>query len=485
MSDHHAIEIVELNHAAVQTDTAGCDARMTPGDQNDAVTLCLNQVNRLLRKAPEELRAETSRHTIFRIPPPLRGVNPKAVEPEVVSIGPYHRGRPQVLAFEKLKPLFLQSFLRRMDSDSDLDLNSDSDSKLMRLARIVAHQESSVRSSSVRTLYSEHVDMTRAEFVQMMLLDGCFVVELLRTFRGDDATPDDPILSRPQIIPPLIRDLLKLENQIPYSLLQSLFDASGSQNLTGAEDSLAILALKLFDQAYPRSIDRLKSCLKPGYEHLLDLFHSTLKPTSPPKKADSFLDISSRKPVPRKPFVPFEDFVATVLKSPVLEIPDIAINDFMTTVLINCVSLEQCRAYGSKYMTDYVCFMHCLIKQPKDVSLLRSDGIIAPFSHDDQYVADLFDKLGNSISFNVNGCFLSELFGELDKYYRSNGACVSGSFYEAERGTDHFVAVNVRFGALDCFLWVGCDRWLDQGDQWGFSSSVVGSVWEQLSLFVL
>ncbi|KAI6680206.1 hypothetical protein NL676_034087 [Syzygium grande] len=350
------------------------------GGQKDAVTLCLIQVNRLLREASEGILAETSPHAIFKVPPPLRGVNRKAVEPEVVSIGPYHHGRPQVLEFEKLKPRFLQMFLRRTGSDLEL------------LTRAVADQE-----RYAWTLYSEPVNMTRADFVQMMLLDGCFVVALLlHIYKGDDTTPQDPIFTRPEIIPSLIRDLLKLENQIPYSLLRPVRDPWRVSNLAGI----------------------LNASMSSGIKFK-------------PKKADSFLDISSRKPVLRKPFVTIEDFMAIVLESPVLEIPDIAINDFMTTVLINCVSLEQCRQMRSKYMTDYIYFMHCLIKQPKDVSLLRSDGIIASFSHDDEYVADLFDKLGKSISFNVNGCFLSELFGELDKYYRSNWANMMRTYFSS------------------------------------------------------
>ncbi|XP_030452707.1 UPF0481 protein At3g47200-like [Syzygium oleosum] len=353
-----------------------------------------------------------------------------AVEPEIVSIGPYNRGphQVQVLEFEQLKPLFLQSFLRRTRSSFE------------RLTRAVEEEESSARSR-----YSGHVDVTRADFLRMMLLDGCFVLELLLGFFecGDATDVDSPIFTRPQIIPILIRDLLKLENQIPYSLLLSLFDASASYKLIGAEDSLATLALKLFDQAYPRSMARPRSSRNLECEHLLDLFYSSLYPTSrvhpnrtkeywPPsslsvpcvtelrpsgikfksrRKADSLLDISFRKRV--------------------LQIPCIAMDDFMTTVLINCVYLEQCWGNGSKYMTDYVYFMHCLIKQPKDVSLLRSDGIIAPFSRDDHYVADLFDKLGKSISFDLHDCFLSQQFQELESYYRSDWANMMRTYFSS------------------------------------------------------
>ncbi|XP_030452708.1 UPF0481 protein At3g47200-like [Syzygium oleosum] len=452
MNDHAAIEIVELNDAAVGTDTAGFDARMVAeerldttgtrpsarpvnadaGSGNDiAVARLLDGIRSLLEEAPSGFQAETSPCTIFRIPPPLRGINPKAEEPEIVSIGPYHRGRPQVLAFERLKPLFLKRFLRRTDWD------------LEKLTQFVAGQE-----ISVRTRYSENVAMTSDDLVQMMLLDGCFVVELLLHFHesGNEADENDPIFARPQIIPMIIRDLLKLENQIPYFLLQLLVSGPLPHEVTANIGSLATLALKLFNQTYPRPMALLKCWGTLKCEHLLDLFCSSLYPTSrvrpnytkekwpsaqsvpcvtelrpsgikfKSRKADSLMDISFRKPV---------------LQKWVLQIPYITIDDFMTTVLINCVSLEQCRESRSKYMTDYVSFMHCLINQPKDVSLLRSDGIIALYSHDDQYVVDLFDKLGKSISFNVYDCFLSKQFEELESYYRSNWANMMRTYFSS------------------------------------------------------
>lgn len=217
MSRHTTVEIVEQNDAAVGTDTDGTTVEeqfettgirpSVPRDPppHDTVDRCFGQLKRLLREVPRGFPAKTC--TIFRIPKLLRGINPKAEEPEIVSIGPYHRDKPQVLEFERLKPLFLKRFLRRTKED------------LKELTALVAKME-----SSARACYSEHVNMTSCDFVQMMLLDGCFVAEFLLHISGSGAATDehDPIFARPQIIPILIRDLLKLENQIPYSVLEFL-----------------------------------------------------------------------------------------------------------------------------------------------------------------------------------------------------------------------------------------------------------------------
>ncbi|XP_010040287.2 UPF0481 protein At3g47200 [Eucalyptus grandis] len=465
MSRHTTIEIVEQNNAAVGTDTDGIRPSVPrdPPPHGDTVDRCFDQLNRLLQEVPRGFPAEpeTSPCTIFWIPHLLRGIDSKAVKPEIVSIGPYHRGGPQVLAFERLKPLFLERFLRRCTK-----------SDLRRLTQLVASLE-----RSARLCYSGLVDLASHDFLQMMLLDGCFVVEFLLhplfgsgdaadkpgpIFGSGDVTNEpDPIFAQPQMIPVLIRDLLKLENQIPYTVLEFLFDKVISSNSNRETGSLTVLALKLFNHAYPRPMVDLKSREYHNCEHLLDLFYMSLSPTRPvypnslkeswssaqsvprvteliysgvkfkSKKADGLLDINLHKPILRNPFIPIKDFMTSSLMNPVIQMPNIAIDDFMTTVLINCVSLEQCRENRSKYMTDYVSFMHCLIKRSTDVSLLRSDGIIALYSRDDRYVVDLFKKLGENISFNVHDCFLSKQFEELESCYRSNWAKMMRTYFSS------------------------------------------------------
>ncbi|KAK3420017.1 hypothetical protein EUGRSUZ_G00791, partial [Eucalyptus grandis] len=453
-------------------------------------TCCLDHVRRRLGEEVRPFQAQASTCTIFRIPLVLRDINHQFEQPEIVSIGPLHRGQKHLCEFEEHKWFFLKIFLRRTDSDKES------------LIKLVADQESSARGC-----YSEDevVGMSSSEFVEMMLLDGCFVVEfMLHIFRSGHAIDvEDPILTRPLIIRTLIRDLLKLENQVPYSLLKSLFDFSRSTRVEAKTPFLCMLALRVFNQAYPRPMaiqdeytdlryrhyDEIKS--RP-YKHLLDLFNFTLFPRKPvhhgseqmcrpsdqsipcatqlrssrikfkSKKTESSLGIIFRKGVPetnpvhcdrkqkyrpsdqsipcvtqlRPSGIKFkskktESFLDISFPKRVLEIPPIAIDDFMTTVLINCIALEKCQENSSKHITDYVSFMHCLIKQSKDVSLLCSDGIISTLSRHDQYVVNLFEKLGKSIDFNVCDCYLSKQFEELESYYYSNWASMIRTYFSS------------------------------------------------------
>ncbi|KAF8009303.1 hypothetical protein BT93_J0337 [Corymbia citriodora subsp. variegata] len=449
--DHQANEIEEVGDPAVQKDgiisTAGpvgefnglnspprnydkigpVDAEA--GSHDEAVTYCLARVRSQLGKRERErsFRARTSSRTIFRIPPTLHGINSKAEQPEIVSIGPYHRGREDLLEFEEHKWFFLKRFLHRTS------LNMES------LVRSVARVESSARGC-----YSEPVLMSSGDFLEMMLLDGCFVLELLlHIFRSADAIDeDDPIFTQPWIIPILIRDLLKLENQVPYFLLETMFPSSGLLRVVGLEkETLGTLVLKMFHLVYPIPTELFKSYGYAQCNHLLDLFYLTLFPTNEvhinyPQKYRPSDQSVPRVTQLRPSGIKFkskktQNFLNISFRKRVLEIPSITINDFMTTMLINCIALEQCQENSSKYITDYVSFMSCLINQPKDVSLLCSDGIITRFSQDDQYVANLFYKLGKGIVFNVDDCYLSKQFEELESYYDSNWANMMRTYFSS------------------------------------------------------
>lgn len=90
----------------------------------------------------------------------------------------------------------------------------------MTLFKAIASKE-----ESIREFYSEAIDLNSNEFVEMMVLDGCFIVEILcivgKIVQND---PKDPIFNMLWVFPFLMRDLLRLENQIPFFVLQTLFD---------------------------------------------------------------------------------------------------------------------------------------------------------------------------------------------------------------------------------------------------------------------
>ncbi|KAL9411145.1 hypothetical protein AB3S75_044854 [Citrus x aurantiifolia] len=52
----------------------------------------------------------SDKFNIFKVPDVLRKLNEKAYEPEMLAIGPYHRGKEQLLAFEEHKTRYLRAY---------------------------------------------------------------------------------------------------------------------------------------------------------------------------------------------------------------------------------------------------------------------------------------------------------------------------------------------------------------------------------------
>jgi hypothetical protein len=62
--------------------------------------------DRFSNSCPSTLPPETGtneKRCIFRLPRRLKNINGKLLEPQVVALGPYHHGKPQLQIMEELK----------------------------------------------------------------------------------------------------------------------------------------------------------------------------------------------------------------------------------------------------------------------------------------------------------------------------------------------------------------------------------------------
>ncbi|XP_021760575.1 UPF0481 protein At3g47200-like [Chenopodium quinoa] len=117
----------------------------------------------------EDYLLRSSKTSIYRVPAKLRQIEPKAYEPHFISIGPYHHGSPNLQPSEKLKWLSLTRLIGFGERARDeLD-------KLVTSLEAIEHK--------ARCCYSEDVKLSKREFVTMMLLNRCFIVELFQDLR--------------------------------------------------------------------------------------------------------------------------------------------------------------------------------------------------------------------------------------------------------------------------------------------------------------
>ncbi|KAK4429897.1 hypothetical protein Salat_1290400 [Sesamum alatum] len=208
-----------------------------------------------------ELPKAQTQPSIYKVHNQLRDVNGKAYEPDIIAIGPYHRGKDNLKMMEDYKLRYLQFLLKRKKGNVETFISA------------VGELEQEARSS-----YSEPpTSLSAPKFIEMLVLDGCFIIELVRKRHKRDPTcKNDPIFKMGWIMNSLQRDMILFENQIPFSVLCRLFDLIEGPN----KHNLLIHRLLYFcENLY--SGGRVKYTTGRNLQeikHILDLIHGNWIP---------------------------------------------------------------------------------------------------------------------------------------------------------------------------------------------------------------
>ncbi|KAH0638553.1 hypothetical protein KY285_035139 [Solanum tuberosum] len=259
----------------------------------------LELMQQKISQSPQLLSESAGRSSccIFRVPQSFINVNGRSYEPQIVSIGPYHRGKDNVKMIEEHKWRFLGNLVKRT-KEKGLNLED----------YLKAIQPFEMRA---RECYSEAIVLNRDEFVEMLVLD-------------------EP----------------KNRKDSPTNVIQCI-------------SKLRRAGIKLR-----------------------------------PRKEDTFLAIK--------------------FNNGFIEMPTITIDDFMSSFLINCVAYEQCHVDCTKHMTTYATFLDCLVNTQHDVEYLCDCNIIENYFGTDFEIANFINNLGKDVMFDIDECYLLELFIKLE-----------------------------------------------------------------------
>lgn len=153
------------------------------------------------------------KQSIYRVPACIKDLNSKAYKPQVVSFGPFHHGEAQVMPMEEHKHRALLHFLKRATKPLD-DF-------------VTAMEEVVQQLQDAYQNLDEDWRRDREKFLQLMIVDGCFMLEIMRlsTGRSNDYAFNDPIFSSHGVlytVPYIRRDMLMIENQLPFLVLEKL-----------------------------------------------------------------------------------------------------------------------------------------------------------------------------------------------------------------------------------------------------------------------
>ncbi|XP_024932941.3 UPF0481 protein At3g47200-like [Ziziphus jujuba] len=344
---------------------------------------------------------------IFRIPDVFRRHNEKVYEPDVIAIGPFHHRKPSLQPMEIVKKWYLRTLLSRLN--------------ISMLGLVKGIKEFEKRA---RDCYQEPIDLDQNEFIEMLIIDGCFLVELFRKETISELrSMDDPIFNMACMHQFLYHDLLLLENQLPWFVLQYLF------NMTMENDrktlSLTELVLKFY-QTYFSLINHTKSTPRLDEEnlHIVDLIRNVLILSFPGVESDE---------MPEKPqLIPCitelmeagvkftkrssDNLLDIVFSNGTFEIPPLSIQETTEPIFRNLIAFEQCYHGCEDKITSYAILMDNLISTSKDVEILCDKGIIDNWLSAED-VSQYFDRLYNDTF--VTNFYYSDLCKGVNKYYRT------------------------------------------------------------------
>nr|XP_010911899.3 UPF0481 protein At3g47200-like [Elaeis guineensis] len=415
--------------------------------------------------------------TIFKIPKHIRQLDDKAYDPVVASFGPFNNASPYSTSVtQDNKWQCVRHLLSRHGS-------SERANELLEICL----KELVGLDKRVRSCYSGQIPLDAEALALIMLLDGCFIIylmlkrkeslekrkkenrtgektkekvedrgigegEVVLNIQEEEGLLDGPTMVGLSTFYLAVYDLLKLENQIPFFVIELLLD--WLKTIEDGNIDLVDLALQLFKDIHP---NESRSFVKksPGeYHHLLHLFYLSRILSEMPAKStsargcmhiphvypkwktteaapirrawasaprwtpnateldragvkfkrkepvDSFLNITFewRKKMEMTPVLGLlKSFL--MFKSGRMEIPSLQIYDYTGPLFQNLIAFEQCYFRTEMYITIYTLFMDCIIDQAEDVRLLHLKGILEHKLSNDQAVAELFNQLGSQIHF--------------------------------------------------------------------------------------
>ncbi|KAL2346735.1 hypothetical protein Fmac_000735 [Flemingia macrophylla] len=329
---------------------------------------------------------------IYRVPFGIRRCNQDAYTPKVVSIGPFHHdSHSRLQSMEQHKLSYCKAFLQRSETASET------------WTRYIKGVE-----PNIRRCYSDTLEFTQAKLVKILFVDSGFILELFLRYHSRQWSKDDACLSKPWLDTIIRLDLLLLENQLPFSLLQSLYNMSVSSRSKDSFPSFVELTFDYFDYYNGSNLE----CDNISISHFTDLirtFHLQHPPQKRPPRTDDDLVMHlpsatelSEAGVRIRVNSNSECLLDLNFSRGVLKIPKLTVEDGTELIFRNMVALEQCHYPDESYIIDYVDFLDFLVNTSRDVDLLVQKGVLVNWLGDTDSLANMFNGLMKSIT-QTNG----------------------------------------------------------------------------------
>nr|XP_023891759.1 uncharacterized protein LOC112003781 [Quercus suber] len=351
--------------------------------------------------------------------------------------------------------------------------------------------------------YAEDSHMKEEEFMTMILLDSIFIIEQLWR------TNENPPISPPAMTTISQKcewrmwgacDLILLENQVPFFVLEDLYEFAYSDHFMypqNQDNSFRRHVLEYFFHFWKISgfvgdsdFEKIFAGKKKEVKQFTDFLRYSLLPQNltfgrsfecvpcatklseagvefkvSKSENGGLLDIQFRKSGFLKiyPFLNFSWLLSCFpclkcleIMQPVLELKSFIIRDATEPVVRNLMALEQCHYPREAYVCNYIVLLDHLINTREDVDLLVEKKIIVNWLGNNKAVAILINHLCQQIVEGNYSCYF-DLSEKIKDHYTSRWSKLMASltnlyFKDFWRGTATVVGIMVLFFAFWNFL---------------------------------
>ncbi|KAG9443407.1 hypothetical protein H6P81_014747 [Aristolochia fimbriata] len=359
-------------------------------------------LERLLESPAAEAR-KWENCSICRVPAELQDhYYDKLYRPKLVSIGPYHHGQPHLTPMEEHKIRALGKSLEKSGKTVD-DLKQE------------------FMEADVGALMESYEDLDasewsdRGKFLELLILDGNFVLELLRPISvmvkvhsiSGSLPPDDfyknydPVFGiyRPSHLKALYLDILKLENQVPFLVLEKLHLvlAESIKTTTTTTTTVGYLDEHLLVD-FPKVREKYKrEGRKPM--HLLDFFRTKMIGKLSTRTLPTLIALETQSASTYKEagiaFEPSHDAAISEIKldtKNVLVLP-VRILEFDETLRANLQVYETLYSLGDLEIHSFICFLRSIFQSVADFGLIEDSSAVA------EQVLNSFEYIKDGIDF--------------------------------------------------------------------------------------
>ncbi|XP_058216206.1 UPF0481 protein At3g47200-like [Rhododendron vialii] len=411
---------------------------------------------------------------IFRVPEDLRKLNERAYTPRLIVIGPLHREDEHLQTpLQHVKLSYTNYLLSRLTAGMKDPQELVEQTKLRVLQECLAEMKTSL--DYAKKCYAEEVTLDE----EMMLVDSCFILEFLYRCRTLEVPESDPIFCNSMAFYKVQNDLVLLENQIPFFVLEKLFrltvdripnhcnenwsltdyvrncyrfwmmprrnsNNSGSAESTWCSPSDGVLRVLA---AAEEVVVVVQSAAK--YYHILHNLHDGYIPPLDQTNREKPSEIvvmpsASELACAGVKFVP--DALGNTLfnikfiepkglfwwcRSACFVIPPLVIEDSTESYLRNLIALEQCCPGVLQHVSSYAWLMDILVNSDKDIQVLEKAGVVINFLGTSEASA-LLSKL-------CKQCYIGNYFLDTaikateysNRFWRQNLALLTSTYFNS------------------------------------------------------